>query len=206
VPEDFWEQAEAAHAGRSEGTREALREYTLSDYRHVNGALRDCPGMQPGCLKPHEEKSGIPIGERAELIQRALESAPPHEHPVTSWRGVMCQDPAKKKAILAGLEAAHATGEPVRLDGFTSSSLNPQVASAFGGEEAILEFRSRRASFIAPAAEGHKAGSREGGEWEMLHAHGSRFKVASVHEAPFELKPPAHLSHLPSRTRWRTSS
>jgi hypothetical protein len=156
--------------------------------------------MQPGCLKPHEEKSGIPIGERAELIQRALESAPPHEHPVTSWRGVMCQDPAKKKAILAGLEAAHATGEPVRLDGFTSSSLNPQVASAFGGEEAILEFRSRRASFIAPAAEGHKAGSREGGEWEMLHAHGSRFKVASVHEAPFELKPPAHLSHLPSRT------
>jgi hypothetical protein len=57
------------------------------------------------------------------------------------------------------------------------------VASAFGGEEAILEFRSRRASFIAPAAEGHKAGSREGGEWEMLHAHGSRFKVASVHDA-----------------------
>lgn len=140
-----------------------LKKYTASDYYKINKALRgNDMSLIDGTLQrslPH--------------IQDAILSAPKLDKPMTSWRGLNMNDPKKREAFVASLEAAHSAGAPVTLTGFNSASFKPSMAVSFAENGNVLEIRSKRLSLVTSVA-------MDPTEGEVLHPHGAKYKVVGI--------------------------
>jgi hypothetical protein len=158
--------------GLTEGERGAVKLYTGPAYAPINQNLRTHP----------DSFSSIDATHRRLIrgLDAAIRKYP--KHPVqTSYRGMTVTDDAKWAGLRAGFEAAHATGGTVTLNGFTSASLDPKIAAIFGGGDrgrAVLEINSPRGAFLGLAAS-------SGGEKEVLHNHGERFKVVAIEDRTY---------------------
>jgi hypothetical protein len=149
-----------------------INDYTGSLYQIINPILREHPtleGVAPEYLR------------KITVIDEAIRRFPQQKVPVTTFRGINTSDPDKLKTLEAGFRDAFTTGTPVTLPGFSSASLNPNIAI---GEEfssgVVLELHSPRGAYI-PQVSGHYE------EREVLHTHGERFKVIAIHEnAPMD--------------------
>ncbi len=145
--------------------RSAASDYTGEAYYDTNKHLR---------------AGGAPR-EADRALQSAILKYPPHDPPLTSYRGLSVSSPHKMAAIREGLDAAVASGEPLRLDGFNSASLDPQFAARYGKTGrggVVLEMKSPRGAFIDPV-------SQFGNQKEVLHPHGDHFKVTGVRTVEF---------------------
>lgn len=128
-------KTEAISAGKkwqeslSEDEREAVRDYSQNSTL-VNKALRDCP-KDLSCVR--EDKRRMVRGVLAEL-EAAVERAPRFKTPVQVHRGLAFFDQEQMDAFLSVAQKAKASGKPLRLPGYTSTSLDEGVADRYAHE------------------------------------------------------------------------
>jgi hypothetical protein len=121
--------------------RDAVRAYTSSLYDDVNGPLR----------------AGTPLSGRAAEVAGHLDAvfarAPKLAEPVTCYRGIAL-GPADAALFQRKMAAAAASGAPVTMPGFSSTSLDPGQAGRFGGKddgaETFFEVRARHGLAVQP--------------------------------------------------------
>jgi hypothetical protein len=121
--------------------RDAVRAYTSSLYDEVNGPLR----------------AGTPLSGRAAEVAGHLDAvfarAPKLAEPVTCYRGIAL-GPADAALFQRKMAAAAASGAPVTMPGFSSTSLDPGQAGRFGGKddgaETFFEVRARHGLAVQP--------------------------------------------------------
>ncbi len=168
--------------GLPEEQRRAIVDYTDIDAYFNNFYLRN---KNSGEKSVTVDDGWRPVSESVKRqvtnIQDALLAAPMGES-ITSWRGVLLHKKPEAQAFEAALLAAAKTGEPVKISGFQSASLNRETASDFAGNYRsgalptpgmMLEIHSRRHSHIADISE-------NGDEKEILHPHGCTYRVTGV--------------------------
>lgn len=154
--------------------QEAVRAYTSDqDFLQMNNALR-------GAGETTKEHA-----KTAERLVGVLDQFPPWDSPRVSYRGLNGEDEKKLAALVASFEVAHAAGGVVTMSGFQSATLDPVMAARFAHEEVgcVLEIRSRRGVYVDPI-------SHNQGEFEVVHNHGSRFRVVGVRQATYNAARP----------------
>jgi hypothetical protein len=153
----------------------ALKAYTHQNYKGINSALREHPDLNDPAI-------GATSRKLAQTLHAALAAAPPFDAPVTSYRGVASRTEKKQRQVREAFRSARLSGEPITLNGFSSASMNPTVASDWlrgkKGEGFVLEIKSKRGVYVA-------SGSENPEELELLHNHGSQFRVTGVREVQF---------------------
>lgn len=142
---------------------DALQEYVGGQYSNINARLR----QQPDFMDDEDEDEvddGTSDASRVSALSDLISSAPALKEPVTVYRGI-------------GPGAGHAIydaqpGDRLQLNGFQSTSFDPQVALRFGGAFGgpILEIRAD-----SGLALGH-AHSIEN-EMEFIIDHGETYHV-----------------------------
>ncbi len=169
--------------GMSRDEREFISDYTDDGYIGVNKVLRQ--GLKTNDPFYEDRKEDI---AQAAHIQDLLLAAPMAARPYSSYRGVCFNDPDKNDELIATLTAAKETGEPVRLAGFTSTSLSVTQAEEFAdnsaklhdmtsGDAIVLCIETRRQSHIK-----HASCTPE--EDEVLHPHGCQYTVTDIANSP----------------------
>lgn len=151
----------------------AVREYTGRSYQNWNNALR---GDAEAAALP-----GVADGIRA--LQAAIDSAPVLKQPVNVYRGLAVGiDPDKQrqaiKTLMDQFKTALSTGGEVSMNGFSSTSLNPDKASgqfASGDESLVMEISAKKGLYV----ENHSAFKGKG-EYELVLGHNSRFRVVGI--------------------------
>ncbi len=144
---------------------EALGDYVTGGFVYLNESLRSGQPAKRGA-------ANIPV------IQKAIESAPVLDKPVTAYRGVRFPTPEAASEFVAKLKGASERGELLEEPGFMSTSINPAVGQKFGtpppGGGAVL--------FEVSARQGLYVGDTVGGKVEMEYVlkHGSRFHIKGV--------------------------
>jgi DNA-binding Lrp family transcriptional regulator len=141
--------------------RDAVRAYTSSLYDEVNGSLR----------------AGTPLEGRAAEVVGHLDAvfarAPRLAEPVTCYRGIALS-PADAAEFQRKMAAAAASGSPVTMPGFSSTSLDPGQAGRFGGKddgaETFFEVRARHGLAVQPLTSYRT-------EHEFLLPRSARFRV-----------------------------
>ena len=110
------------------------------------------------------------IQRDADRIHKVIDGAPTPPPPALVWRGV-----------------SHNVGNPkvgseMKLDGFTSTSVDPAVGASFargtGPQQTIFEIRPKAGVYVKPISSGAFKKEKE-----FLMRHGSRYRVAGVEEA-----------------------
>ena len=177
LPRSFMEWGERRTDNFDKRAKSVLKSLAGSGRRALNYTLRTY-GLSGG---PGASEKAL---ARARVLAAALDKAAPHPTPVLSYRGVSTRR-AKSYARLEGAFAdALATGKSVALTGFTSASLDPAVAASKTdpGRGFVLELSSRRGLYVG----GHGYGT--GDTREVLHNHGSRFRVAGVRPVEYRAR------------------
>ena len=166
-------QAQAWAGDLTQSQENAVYEYTGDNFDPINKKLRNCP-QTLDCMGRFQDD--------AARLQAVIAKFPPHDPPLTTYRGVATGRPgvlgkAKLAEIEDGLKAALATGGPITYAGFQSSSIDPSFAAkwATGTEEhgLMLEIKSPRGAYIARQ-------SGKPNEEEVLHAHNESYRVTGV--------------------------
>lgn len=147
--------AEALHKKLNHEERGAIKFYTAFGFQEVNNCLRG-KDTDFNCTERSKKT--------AKLINKALEKAPDQDPPWVTYRGIHA-DNAKMVESLAALKP----GDELTLNGFQSTSINPQVARNFG--TTVFEIRSRKGIPIGELSDTE-------GELEVLLGHGWKYRVA----------------------------
>jgi hypothetical protein len=134
-----------------------IREYTGSLYEGLNKELRSKPLSF--------EKAGV-----AKDIQRTIDQAPKPPPPELVWRGV------NKAVMKDGVD-----GDMIRLDGFQSTSINPQTAVNWTtkSDTVILEIKPTRGLYV-------KEVSRWKVESELLLPTHAKYRIVGRRKLMFE--------------------
>jgi len=169
APESLLVTAEKFVGSLNPWERGHISWYTAENYQQVNTPLRDCPETLD-CL-PAEDR------ERAESIDAGIRKFPAHNPPLTSYRGLNTRKLEKWKKLEAGFREALTTGKPIKMNGFSSATLDP--VKAFGWGRAVLEIRSPRGAYINSI-------SKHPTELEVLHTHGEQYIVKAIEERHFK--------------------
>lgn len=141
---------------------EALSDYVSGGFTYLNESLRTGQPAKRGA-------ANIP------LIQKAIESAPTLDSPVTTYRGVRFNSPAEQAAFVQKLTAAASSGSLLEDPGFSSTSINPAVGQRFAKGNLLFEISARQGLYL-----GESVGGKN--EAEYLLKAGSRFRVLGVED------------------------
>ena len=155
------------HAALPFEERKAINDYVGPYYQQINYALRKHPDDL--------SKADWHTRNIIETLDAALSKFPAHA-PQTSWRGVKVSSERRWAAMRTGFEAALSTGDPVKLDGFTSASLSRNFAGRWA-TRAVLVIKSPRGAYLG---DGDSPDERE-----VLHRHGERFKVTAIRDEEY---------------------
>ncbi len=178
--EQLSEQAKAWEDSLSEDEKGVARGYSGMGFQ-INNSLRDDPSG--GKLTPMQKKG-------VELLDAAIDKFGPLKEPVLTYRGVKLKS-ADARKMVAQFRVAAKTGKGVKLNGFTSTSLNPETAAQFsrqsdyGGDKGYESYTFEVAAKTGAYMEGL---THVKGEHELLQKHGTRYKVKDVGKrVPYEL-------------------
>jgi hypothetical protein len=149
--------------GRAEA--EAVGNYASSHYKGLNATLR--AGKEP----TDPEMRAVHDGLRSALAK--VEDFP---EPVTVYRGLEVKGKAGEK-LIASLEAHRASGAPLALAGYQSTTTSAEAVKPFVGWKGGVELRiaARRGLDAQPY-------SRLAHERELILDHNSQYRVKSVRE------------------------
>jgi hypothetical protein len=131
---------------------EWIHDYTRSGYHSMNEDLRS--GDSP---KDSED---------TEAIQNALLKAPPPPPGLEVYRSVEAGEAGTDTNVFETMKA----GDMVKLDGFQSTSIDPEQATKFG--EIKMRIKPKTGAYV-------EALSDQAHEHEFLIPHGRTFKVVS---------------------------
>lgn len=156
--------------------RGALNDYTNEGYRAINKGSKS---LREGGPMPADLK------ENAENISKLIERTPKLAEPITTWRGIKL-DPEAMESFLDQIDEAHYSGDPISLKGFTSSTMDPNVATKdFGGGGSggvMFEITANHGVYL-PSIPNATAIEDER---EFLMNHGAKFRVVGVSKEPFK--------------------
>jgi hypothetical protein len=151
---------------------DALRAYTTIAYQDINAYLRD--GTKP-------------LDRRTPKVLRDLAGAmaklPPIKPPVTVYRGLTIKGNEIDKFIGDIMKKAE-SGNPLKLKGYQSTSLNPEVADRFKvtyGEEGVVPVRMQVRANKGAYLEGTTVVPNE---QELLLPAGNKYKVGQIVKDP----------------------
>lgn len=136
----------------TKGEVSALKGYTGSSYHGVNVALR--------------QGASINASISAKAIASAISKAPAPPPPELVWRGVA-------KASALDLVKGLSNGDVMRLDGFQSTSIDPQFAKNWSGGHALFEIKPKAGAYVDTI-------SSNKGEREYLMPHGAKYAVRGI--------------------------
>ena len=157
----------AARVRLDAGQKRTLREYSHEWFDPVNRLLRGEELEDPG----QEGEARRMIAD----IDRAMRHAELPE-PVLVHRALSLE-PSQVASALSRLEAAAEAGGSIRLDGFQSTTLDPDVLSDFGARGGLVfEISASRGLYLEGLG-------KQGGEQELLLPHGGSYRVAAVKKA-----------------------
>jgi hypothetical protein len=156
--------------------KKSIDHYTQSGYATLNKDLRK--GLQP---KGGDRKI-------MDHLDAAMGKAGTLDKPITTWRGLSLP-PQAGAAMEENLKKAVASGQPITMKGFISSSLNPEVGASFSkglGEKAmVFEVSARKGMYIgAVPGRGHISAE----EREFLMPHDSKFHVVGFKTVKFKAR------------------
>lgn len=173
-------KSEKVMAKLTDSEQAAIRKYTTNNgYKGFNKALRTCPEEQD-CLSDAQKT------QKAE-IDSAFARAGTLEAPATLYRGVkMPLD--KMNALVAHLQKSE--GEEIAFDGITSLSANVDTAGAYSGGNGVIFRVSAKTGLPVESI------SKYPGEREVLHNHGTRYKVGKVTREAYDLVGPRIIIEL----------
>ena len=144
---------------------EAMGDYTSGAYEEINRSLREGrPAKKAAAAIP--------------LIEKAIDSAPTLEEPVTVYRGLR-MTAAQADTFLARVKEAQAAGLHIEDPAFVSTSINPAVATGFAaggsGSEApvVFEIAARKGLYLGDSVGGTK-------EMEYVLQKGTKLRVVGV--------------------------
>ena len=142
---------------------QAAKSYTNGGYHALNEALKKCPATLD-CLGGYH-------GEWHKNLDAALAQAGVLKEPITVWRYINVDE----KSTLEFFQAAAASGDVVKMNGYKSNTTNP------GGwhGNVCFEIKARTGVYAEPWSK-HKAGP----EQEWLQGHGTKYRVLGVKEVP----------------------
>lgn len=144
----FAEAAGAFATSLSDAERAALKSYTVgNDFREVNGPLR--------AGKPPDKLTGR-AGEMNAQWQAMYDKSPVYKPPVTVYRGIK-MDKADVPRLLALAEEAQKSGgkKLLRVAGWQSTSLRPEIAHGFSGPSSpIFEIAAHKGPYLGDTPHG----------------------------------------------------
>lgn len=158
-----------------------IHAYTLEEmepgtinYHRLNESMRACP-PEFRCLDKKEK-------EVLDVLENAIQNAPPLPEPQTVYRGVQNLDPETKQALVdAAKKAMQASGE-FRMPSITSTTANLSSLSDFVqlGDEGSVVFHivAKKGLYVADLSEATS-------ERELLQSSQTRYRVANVAETDF---------------------
>lgn len=141
----------------------AVQSYTGSMYRPLNTQLRKTGEPPPEFI------------EKFDALQSAFAKAKKLDPPVNVVRG-MTLTPKEKAAFMGPVESALASGNPVELHGFVSTSVTDKPISLFKGNVSLAIEATHGLDALPYTHYPH--------EKELILNHLSRFKVNAVHKDP----------------------
>jgi hypothetical protein len=153
---------------------EALKKYTNANgtyHRQINNVLR-------GDAEPNAAQ------QRAiDQIQNYIDSQPALTTPINVFRGMKFKNSGDMSAFLHSVEQAKAKGEPLTLDGFTSTTPNASTArrdfiDPTGKKNVFIQIEATHGAMLP-----EKVNNQES---EFLMNHGSQFDVVHVGDSPIE--------------------
>jgi len=151
-------------------TVEAIKDYSTDGYRSTNRVLRGAPPPPPTGTQARMAK------ERGELVNEAINNAPPLEGGIISYRGVG----ANALGLQSSMEAESLIGSTFTDKGIVSTSLQMRTSSGFAenlsNDGVMLELRvpgGSKALYIEEM-------SSIKDEYEILLPSGTQFTIVDV--------------------------
>ena len=149
--------------------RKTANYYTMEGYQGMNAFLRTGKGDARDVAA-------------AEKMAAMIEAAPPIDPPVRVFRGMVMPQEQQAKYI-EEYKAAAASGEPVELNGFPSTSIRPSVISNFDGvvQGRVVEkplryqIEARKGVYLEGVTDFED-------ENEVLLPHGNKYAVGEIRE------------------------
>lgn len=147
--------------GLTPAERDAVEHYTGGGFDALNAALRSGRPLDPTSAKIHKG------------LADAFAKVRPFDPPVTAVRTLDIADKAKLAAFLEGAKGSAASGDPVVMPGYMSTSVHPRA----GGFEHPGNVRVAIAATHGLDCRPH---TNFPAEYELLLDHDSMFRVKSV--------------------------
>jgi hypothetical protein len=150
--------------------RKAVSRYTNNDYFELNDAMRKCPPAYE-CVQGDTKKF-------MDLVEGALQKAPPLAQPVVVTRGMILIGKDTKTKFLDEIRKAKDSGGEYRLPSVTSTTVKGDIAFSGTGESSVkFLIRARTGVYIESV-------STKPEEKELLKSSKSRYVVKDVISEP----------------------
>lgn len=159
--------------GLTDDEREAHSLYGSVAHIDLNEKLRDAAGEMPDNLTQDEQQI-------VQGMDSALERAPRSDEHYTVHRGIVTQYAGKGVSGQQWVEQNAQVGQEITLNGYTSTTLDPDQARYFAGAD--QEVVESGVVFEVETTQGANWGS-SGPEAEVTLARNTRFEVTGVDES-----------------------
>jgi hypothetical protein len=170
APEHLKEHSQKTIEKWTSDERKAISRYTNNDYFELNDAMRKCPPAYE-CVQGDTKKF-------MDLVEGALQKAPPLAQPVVVTRGMILIGKDTKTKFLDEIRKAKDSGGEYRLPSVTSTTVKGDIAFSGTGESSVkFLIRSRTGVYIESV-------STKPEEKELLKSSKSRYVVKDVISEP----------------------
>lgn len=181
MPDDFRRQAGDFSRTLDPAGRRGVKAYTAgTGYIDLNEQLRR--GTDPAAARGTDPHDGRPLADLHADWQRLYDQSPEWETPVLTYRGLkLAPADAARLERMAADAAASGGGKLLRLAGWHSTTLRPEIAARFSGPDApLLEIAVHKGPFLGDAGGGET--SHFGTEAEILLPHNQTYRVLGVED------------------------
>ncbi len=146
----------------------AVRKYSASSYGKLNGEMRKCP-PDFDCLSESAKNF-------LDVLESAIEAAPPLPKPVTVFRGINV--PETRDEILGQLQKIQESGGTYTMPSVTSTSVDPGLVNNFAGGDNGIIFRIKAKTGLYAASI-----SKFPSEGELLQSSKTKYNVIGIADA-----------------------